>query len=377
MEMFYIIAVVCVVFGLVLYMKYDNVSFYEFLGVGLLAFALSGIFHYISFSSMTDDTEIWSGRITSVVYHPRWVEKVQHTETDNKGKTHVSYSYTTHNKYWEAKTNIDSAENISESLFNQLSAKFGPISKQWVYKSGFESGDHNIYVCNNISNYMVPISENRTFTNRIKGSKTVWNYPEVPSDVKVFEYPKTSDWFRSNRLLGSAKTTISIDKFDEMCARIGPAKQANVILVGFDGNSTIEMGNYQESKWIGGKKNDIVVCYGGADSKRPTWVHVFSWTEKDICKINIRNIFMNNSVDDSILPLLEKEIYETFARKHFSDFDYISIAPPDWALPWYIGVVGIVQVCVWTYFFRNDYGKKDDSFMLRGMRIRSLNNRRF
>ena len=134
-----------------------------------------------------------------------------------------------------------------------------------------------------------------------------------------------------------------------MNSRLGPRKKINVILVGF-GAKESSIAHMQEAKWIGGKKNDLVICYGGSKEKTE-WAYVFGWTEKEIVKRNLETIMMDNVVNSELVPKIEKEILSNYKIKEWEKFDYISVEPPYWAYLILLGVLVFTQ----TIFFLISY----------------------
>ena len=55
-------------------------------------------------------------------------------------------------------------------------------------------------------------------------------------------------------------TNISARKWDELNARLGPSKQVNLIIVRL---KMPQEARDLEAKWVGGKKNDLVLTYDG------------------------------------------------------------------------------------------------------------------
>lgn len=337
MWVFYILSLLPLIAGAIIWYCRDEVVWWEALlgfGVGLLC---SALFHILAFAGMTRDTETWSGEITHVIYYPEWVEEYEEAETytDSKGNSHTRTvtRHRTHYRKWVAYSNIDSENEITKDTFHRFASEFGGnIRTQWKWKSGFDSGDHNIYPCYNETGFCRPVNEERSFTNRIKAAPTLFSFPQPPKGTPVFEYPHTSDWFNSARLVGTASQHIDLQQFDRMMAKLGPAKKVNLIVVGFPSGSPDAIGKYQQAKWIGGKKNDLVICYaGGGLNAKPEWAFVFGWTEQDLVKQNLQSIMLENNINNSLLPLIEKEVRATYVIKDWKKFDYITIQPPTWS----------------------------------------------
>lgn len=77
-----------------------------------------------------------------------------------------------------------------------------------------------------------------------------------------------------------------------------------------------------------------MVCIGTNDKKEITWCYVFSWSESERLKIDVRQFVQSQSK----LNLLEvakytaDEVDKQFVRKKFADFSYLSVEPPTWAV---------------------------------------------
>jgi hypothetical protein len=127
-------------------------------------------------------------------------------------------------------------------------------------------------------------------------------------------------------------------------------------MVGFD-SADSGLGHWQEAKWIGGKNNDVVLTFG-TDGTNVTWVYVFGWTEKDICKRNLETILLTNPLNNSILPVIEQEIRNGYVIKDWTKFDYISIEPPMWSYIVLIVIMVITQAGFWIWANMNEMDKE-------------------
>ena len=293
MFFFYGVAFLILAVGGILYARNKDIVFGEWMLSAGIALLIAIIFNVCAFYGLTADHEIWSGQIIAATHHPEWVERVSHEHDikDSKGNVtghYTTYSYDTHPQFWDAESNIGSTKEISQGKFHEISSRFGgKIETKYDSKFGeFWSGDHNIYVSHNNTRCIVPVSEMRRFENRIQAAPTVFSFAKVPTNVPVYKYPVSDDWFVSERMLGAAKNTIDIRAFDEMSARLGPSPiEVNLIFVGFM-NQPEEIGLQQQAAWIGGKKNDMVVCYGvGKDQRHASLLHAaFSFFHKGICQ---------------------------------------------------------------------------------------------
>lgn len=142
-----------------------------------------------------------------------------------------------------------------------------------------------------------------------------------------------------------------------MNSRIGSLKKVNVILVEFDNKEDI-YGQYQQAKWLGGKKNDIVITYSMVLDKI-AWVYVFGWTEQDIVKRNIESLIIDKGiVNNTLIPEIEKEIVKSYQIKDWKKFDYLTIYPTVGYIILYIFIILGIQISYWYWAINNYMDKK-------------------
>lgn len=369
----YAIALVPAIVGIILYMFKKEVVLLEWLGSTAIGFVTAGIIHIIAIMGMTYDTETWSGQIVHVEHHPEWVEKwrQRHSSTYSTGtgkhrRTHTKVWYTTeydrHPENWKAVINYgaeNKTKDIDQNLFNQVKASFGGSvlesgTQAYHHLGTHSSGNNNIYKTPNSTGIIYPATDGFSFENRVKAAPTLFSFAKVPEGIKIFDYPANGDWLCSDRLIGTSAQAINILEFDRMNSRLGPKKEVNVIMVGF-GKGDSQMGRWQESKWVGGKKNDLVLCYGGTTNA--TWAYCFGWTEQAIVKRNLEEILMSNPIGTALLATIEEEIKKNYIIKDWSKFDYITIDIPNWAYILEIILMLITQTLYWFWAFRNDFAK--------------------
>jgi hypothetical protein len=375
MWIFYICALIPVIIGaIVWWIDSKNINWIEWLIGSACAFALAGIMHACAIYGMTDDVETWSGQLTKVSYYPpwteRWIEEHSSTSTDSKGHSHTRYWTTTeydhHSESWGCDRNFgayhDDAE-ISHAEFNDISDKFGGQvaddgEQSYDHGGTCVDGDNRLYSAYDKTAYIVPATTKKSFENKIKAAPTVFSFSTVPTNIMVYAWPQNENWKSSDRLLGTAPILVNRYKWDCMNATLGPKKRVNVIMVGFPDGLGDDYGHYQQAKWIGGKKNDLVICFGGATkTSPPKWVYVFGWTESELVKENLMSALMQHPIDDSVIPLISSEITKNYVIKDWHKFDYIKIEPPTWSYWVYFIVMIVTQVGLYIGF--NYYGEEN------------------
>jgi len=356
----YLICFIPLIVGFYLWITQKEIVWWEWLLSVLIGFATVGIIHGCLYAGMTSDTETWSGHIIRATYYPEWIEEYQeaHTSCSGSGKNEVCTTYyttehRTHERYWEADSSTGESNKIEEATFKQISNIFGNYNTEDGNKSGFDGGDPNIYATyNRTGQIYFPTTTTRSWTNIIKATKSNFSFVEIPKNMKTLEYPQNNNWFQSDRLINVS--TITPHAWDVLNTELGATKKINLIMIYF-GNKDKEQAMYQESAWVGGKKNDLVICYGGIEGNR--WSYVFGWTEKSLVKRNLESIILDNKMNDGIIPLIKKEVQENYQIKDFSKFNYMQIDPPSWAYLVTFIIVLLTQVGYWMYSFSNEYGR--------------------
>lgn len=375
MWFFYLFAFIPIVVGAVLWVKDKEVTWWEWLAGSGIAFVMAIIFHAMSFYAMTSDIETWSGQVTTATFHPWWKERYTATETyyTGTGKNRTAHTrivtrYREHHEHWTCDTTLGGVGDgltffgiggISKSKYEEISRLFEcPPIKTGAWKSGLCAGDSNIYVVKNKSGHVIPVTTIKGWTNKVQASPSVFKFAEVPESIKVFEYPKNPSAWQSGRLLGTARC-IDIYAWDQMNSRLGPTKKVNVIMIGFPAGSESMLGQYQQAKWLGGKKNDLVITYSGSPGMVPEWVFAFGWTEQEIVKRNLEAIIGKIAIDTAVIPLIEEEVSTNYIIKDWDKFDYLGIEPPGWSYIVFILVMAAAQGGFYFFAHHNEFKTRE------------------
>lgn len=365
---FYLLAMVPVIIGGVLWYRSYEVNWKEWLGGSAVGFLLALIFQFVSVMGMTHDVETWSGWITHATHWPRWVEEYQqmHTRqvasgTDKDGNTqytteiYYTTEYRTHPEHWVAYTSIPDEHEITREFYQEIVNNFGgSIDTEQPHKGGFYSGDKNAYVAYKRNDYIYPVTALKSWSNRVKAAPTLFSFAKVPIDVAVYKWPENPDWQESQRLIGRAVSDFNLLEFDRMNARLGSSKRVNVIMVGFLDNDS-GCADWQRAAWIGGKKNDLVLCYGGVEKGKRSWARVFGWSDSEICKRNLESLLLSTNKGNGLLKLVEQEIVSGYTIKDWSTFDYITVEPPGWSYWVFAIVLTASQVGFYYWAHNNEY----------------------
>jgi len=374
----YALSLLPLIVGFFLWWKRGEIALWEWLLAVVMCLMVTGLIHMCAIKSMTDDTETWSGQLTKATFHPEWIEEYQVAIYKNVSRTrrvsdgrggyktehytsrefsHYETRHRRHEECWSADDNLSGQFSISKQQFDAIAINFGGVETVDGHKSGFDSGDPNLYVAQNKTGYIYSTTATRRWENRVKAAPSTFSFATVPTNIVVFDYPQNANgWNNSDRLKGSAQKAVPILEWDKMNSRLGPTRKVNVIACGFPAGSDTALGNWQEAKWIGGKKNDLVICYAG-DPQKPEWVKVFGWTERFDCKRNLESLVLKNGLSIESLPVIESEIKNNYTIKDWTEFDYLSVEPPWWAYLVIIIAMVVTQGLWWWFAWSNDINK--------------------
>lgn len=353
------------------------------------ALIVATMFHAIDASDVwvPADTETWSGRVQYAQFQPKWreyyEEAIYRTEiyytTDSKGNRHMHtrrvFSHWEgrrrwHDDRWWTETELGTFA-IDQGRYADILKEFGGVEK---VEGDRRTGEHNSRMIEgtphddrtvNVTGYVYPVTTNKKFDNRLlKTTDSLYNFEPVTSEqmTKLFEWPENDDKFDSSRLLGTANGLWSQRSWDQMNAVLGPEKWINLIAVGFPAGTSLETGILQEHYWKGGKKNDLVLTYGG-DPKHPEWAYVFGWTEHETVKRLLENRLREGSATTAEISALVRAEYELLPFEE--KFAHVEVQTPWWYYLIFFVVVAASQG-VAHFVFSTNYVSKNNHLETRG-----------
>ena len=365
----YLIALIPIIAGIILFVySKGRVTIKEWIFGSVAAIICAGVMHICSIAGMTSDTETWSGFVTKAVNEPWWKARWKEDDyvkvpsgKDSNGfttyrKVYVGwhYEYRTHEERWFLETDLGQSIDVSQEFANNVSSNFGKWVAQPWNRNHYFKGDVNKYISVNTTKWQQPVTRLMSFENRAKAAPSKFSFKKVPEDAPVFEYPKNRNAFASDRLLGTAKKTFDLFEFDKMNSRLGPIKFVNVIIIGF-GDQPQSIVDLQRSKWYGGKKNDLVLCYGGKDPLRPAWVSVFGWSQEGVDQLLLA-VMESSEMSTSVLPEIESIISERYTMVDWDSMTkQIDIEMPTWSWIVMICFILIPQGGYYFWSWYNDF----------------------
>lgn len=305
---------------------------------------------YISIGQQTSDTEILNGEVMAKErIHDTYTRSYDcncRTESSGSGSNTTSRQvcdtcYEEHYTVeWRCDTTlggirIDKLDETSSSVYDEPDPNRYTVIKE---------GD--------------PVAKEHSYTNYIKAvPQTLFK----PSSSKLKDeflnqipgYPDSVyDFYKIDRVLSVGVPIQNVPEWNEklsiLLKKLGPLKQANVVLVLVKTENPDYFYALQDS-WINGKKNDIVVVLGGVTdlAKPPKWARVMAYAEHDLFRVKMRDALleMPDTQVDSVLKVVEQNTMKYFERKQMADFAYLEneIDPPLWV------IVTLVVLCFCSF----------------------------
>lgn len=359
-------------------------AWFEYFILFAPSFVLIPLFKWGSAATQTHDTEWWTNYAVQAQYYEPWVEEweeyvAETGYTDSDGNYHMTtpahweHRIRHHPKRWEAVDNADGSHRISEGLYRQLVNRWkNEKEKNLVRNNQTSHGDGDMWYSNwtRKRTHMECFTTKHTYENRIQCSKSIFNFPPVSEeDAKtLFTYPKVEGerapsilggekmpkWAEANGILTRANAELGYGK-NNKDGTPPTGRQIRMWLLLF-GDQPQDQAILQESLWKGGNKNEMVVCIGTSKTHEVKWCYVFSWTEKERLKIDIRQFVHDQDKIDlpAIVTQMRELCSKQWVRKEFADFSYLTVEPGFWCLFWTYFVQILVVGGIVTWVLMND-----------------------
>lgn len=312
------------------------------------------------------DKEYWGSSVASAEYDEEWNERKTRTVKDKKG-THTESYTETHHADWRAKCSDGETISIDSDQFEGICRRFR--NRQFVdMHRAYHTRDGDRYVTQMRPGCpIIPVTTVHRYLNKVAHSHSVFNFREVdPKKYRLYDYPDHKDFFAYPCILGDTMGKAEAEKrLAELNAELGPKCQVRMWILIFR-NKPYQAGVEQEAYWKGGNKNEFIVCAGIDRENNVQWAKVISWTDVTVLKVACREFVRDQKKLDlnATVEWLAENIPGQYKRKHFRDFNYLSVDPPGWMIALTYFLVILASAGVSIYATRNQYdedGKKKPS----------------
>lgn len=313
-----------------------------------------------SYYSATLATEYWTNYVVKAEYYEEWDEEETEIVTvdDGNGKSHTeTRTHTvTHPPEWKATLNDnETVISISQELYDELSQRwknnvFVDMHRHYHTKDG----DKYETEYNKDESKMEVIVTSHSYVNKVKASSSIFKFKEVDKDTSmVYDYPVLADFYMPS-IIGNAKYKDTANRLLDIAnAKYGMSKECRMFMLLFK-NQPLQVAIDQENYWKGGNKNELVICLGLNNTDEIDWCYVFSWSEKDRMKVNLRNFAIEmkpfNLVEYTKFAI--EEMKAQFTRKNWSDFDYLTVDVSGFAvaMTFLITILVNLGLSIWIIF---------------------------
>ena len=311
-----------VVIGLIdLKVSRGRIRVKEFLIMEAVAFGIVLIGFFTARYTSTLDTEIWSGQIInreqnsvpcSHSYSCNCHQVCTGSGKDETCSQTCDTCYEHSNDYdWDLQTNIGSTITI-----DRVDRQGVDMPSRWAHAYIGE-----------------PVAVSHLFKNYIKANpKTVLTRfsSQNPEKLPVPDYPvSVYDYYRVDRFLAVNYQEPYAHEWNWLLNRLngtyGSVKQINIIVVAVK-TASPEYQYLLEQKWLGGKKNDLVIMLGVPEYPRIAWVRIMSWSKSEGLKVELRDQIQGIGTmgrRDDIVNAVEAQVRTNWQRRHMREFEYL------------------------------------------------------
>lgn len=371
----YLALIIPLLFSLFLYIFYKHKLVWWELFIPLIcSFLFIVLSKLIIEKALVSSEEYWGSMIDRVEYYEDWNEYVHRTcsRTNCHGSGKSRSCHTTyydcsfvryHAPYWQLVTTTGVAIRISKSEYNKLKNKF---NNEYFADLGrnYHTDDGDKYYSKWLRDSIsaTPVTTKHSYENRIKAADhSIFNFKNVHKDdiIKfgLKEYPQITGYSMVSVLGDSTNDAlIANKKLNYINGLLGPKKQLRVFILVFK-NQPISAGIYQEWYWVGGNKNEFVICIGIDNNRKVKWSNVFSWTRNELLKSEIKN-FVNEQDTLNLTEIVnysKDKLDKGFVRRSFKEFDYLTVEPPTWAVVLTFVLTIIINLGIAIWIVKNEF----------------------
>ncbi len=341
METFYLILLVPVIVALVVRLKFKmTITWAETAAqIGIVSLIL-GLVWFAGSWSQTHDTEIWNGEVNS-----------KHRVEDSYIESYQCNCYSSCSGSGSSR----SCHQVCSTCFRThytvdwyLKSTIGKIRLQYLDRLS-----RRVYKTPDPANYTAayvgePCSSENGYTNYIKAvPDSLFNMADATYeqfDSLIPAYPTVYGKYHVDHVITmGVGNKLAIQEWNDYLAektkKLGPARQANVILV-LVNTADQTYRHALETAWLGGKKNDVIVIAGVTNYPTIDWVDTITLgqnTGNGLMTVKIRDeLTALGSIENhvAVIDVIGATIMKHFDRKPMADFEYLKddIQPATWVV---------------------------------------------
>lgn len=210
-----------------------------------------------------------------------------------------------------------------------------------------------------------PYATTSSYINYVKGAKdSLFNLEKyTPAKLSsVPEYPgNIYDIYKIDRVVDIGAGVSNIrqlnDGISNILTTLGKDKQVNIVMA-----VTTQPRDYAyiiRDKWLGGKKNDVIITVGSKHYPKVDWVEVFSWSKEPMVNITLRDDLQSlgdMSDVNQVMAVIAKDVGKHYVRKPMKEFEYLEgqIQPSGTVIFWALFIGTFVSFCLTLWGIKSD-----------------------
>lgn len=376
MEIILLLLPFCVALFLLIFFRKETM-WWEYVVLIVPSLLLFLLIRLIMVSVNTSDTEYLGDYITKIRHYDEWDEWVHRTctRTYKVGNTTRTETYDcSYRRYHPERWTYFNSQGCEYPIyfkedFELIRKKFkSPMTfvdmKRRYYRI---DGDAQDYYWDKQEKNAYTVTEPNSYKNKIQNSKSVFGFEDISKkDAKLlglYDYPIIEHNDQLPVLSDSIiidKNTIDAVKF--INGMYGAKYQFRLYMLLFK-DRDMDISELQRSYWVGGNKNELVVCLGVDESQKVQWCNAFSWCDTPTLEVKTESYFAEQDSLDIldytkfVRTMLENNEWE---RKEFSDFDYIRAELSSGEEIWLLILISLYNIGISIYIILN--GFKNERF---------------
>lgn len=382
--MIYFTFIIPVVFCTILFCFFRNKTvWWEYLCVFIPSIVVSIIVNLLMINYNTSSTEYFGYYANSVKHYDAWNEYIHRTCTrqvpcGTDGNGHTRYRTETydcsyvkyHKEYWVAEDNTNNDRIISKIIYDSFRYKWKAPMVFIDMKRKYHSldGDAQKYEWNKSKLDILSFTDSHRYKNKIKSAKSLFGFSEVTKDkaieIGLFEYPELTNLSKydsknqQSTILGINCTESEQKFFQYINSYYGLKNEFRTYLLFFKNKDRGIMYD-QRDYWVGGNKNEFVVCFGiDSITNKILWCDAFSWCDKPKMETEVRSYFSNKdtlNLTDFGNNIEEWVCSGLWQRKSFKDYEYLSVELTSIQYTWLIIITFIINILIGFWVILNRY----------------------
>lgn len=323
--MYYLLILIPIFITIIFYIfRKSEIKWWEFfipVGAGLILLLIAKLI--VNYTTVTFD-EYWGSNVVAVYEeepYNYWHHQTCY-RTVTTGKTTITIPYDCSHQVdvgpcWTAKTDLGEEIRLTEDEYEEIKTRFKTSRAIIDSHTNYDYNDR----CANSNGtkferkqvgrvsytYQVkwddsdatrkPYFSSHSYKNKIKSSDiTIFNLSKVSDKLadtlNLFKYPENIDGFDCPTILGNNISKEIQEDFKKLNGKFGVSNQMRLWVLVFE-DKPLKIAYQQESYWVRGNMNELVICIGKNKNNKIDWCHTFSWSLSTELTADISGKVMN------------------------------------------------------------------------------------